>query len=64
MISSKTNKTKKYDEALKYGHEIEKKIEYDLDIALIIGFTYIRKIKSKQMVLCWISKKYLRMHYN
>ena len=33
MISSKTNKTKKYDEALNYGHEIEKKIEHAVGLA-------------------------------
>jgi tetratricopeptide (TPR) repeat protein len=31
---------KKYDEALEYGHEIEKKLEHDPDIAFIIGTIY------------------------
>ena len=33
-------KEKKYDEALKYGHEIEKKLEHDPDISFIIGTIY------------------------
>ena len=33
-------KEKKYDEALKYGHEIEKSLEHDPDIAFIIGSIY------------------------
>ena len=33
-------KDKKYDEALEYGHEIEKKLEHDPDIAFIIGTIY------------------------
>ena len=33
-------KEKKYDEALKYGHEIEKSLEHDPDIAFIIGTIY------------------------
>jgi hypothetical protein len=48
MISSKTNETKKYDEVLKYGHEIEKKIEHDLDIAFIIGTVYFMKGNEKE----------------
>ena len=31
---------KKYDEALEYGHGIEKKLEHDPDIAFIIGTIY------------------------
>ena len=31
---------KKYDEALEYGHGIEKKLEHDPDIAFIIGTVY------------------------
>lgn len=41
-------KQKKYDEALKYGHEIEKKIEYDPDIAFIIGTVYFMKGNEKE----------------
>ena len=48
MISSKTNETKKYDEVLKYGHEIEKKNEHDLDIAFIIGTVYFMKGNEKE----------------
>ena len=33
-------KEKKYDEALKYGHEIEKTLEHDPDISFIIGTIY------------------------
>ena len=33
-------KEQKYDEALKYGHEIEKKLEHDPDISFIIGTIY------------------------
>ena len=36
-------KDKKYDEALEYGHEIEKKLEHDPDIAFIIGTIYFIK---------------------
>ena len=36
-------KQKKYDEALEYGHEIEKKLEHDPDIAFIIGTIYYIK---------------------
>ena len=33
-------KQKKFDEALQYGHEIEKNLEHDPDIAFIIGTVY------------------------
>jgi len=33
-------KEKKYDEALQYGHEIEKSLEHDPDISFIIGTIY------------------------
>ena len=33
-------KEKKYDEALKYGHGIEKTLEHDPDISFIIGTIY------------------------
>ena len=33
-------KEKKYDEALKYGHEIEKSLDHDPDISFIIGTIY------------------------
>ena len=36
-------KDKKYDEALTYGHEIEKNLEHDPDIAFIIGTIYFIK---------------------
>ena len=36
-------KQKKYDEALEYGHEIEKGFEHDPDIAFIIGTIYYIK---------------------
>ena len=36
-------KQKKYDEALEYGHGIEKGLEHDPDIAFIIGTIYYIK---------------------
>ena len=33
-------KEQKYDEALKYGHEIEKSLDHDPDISFIIGTIY------------------------
>ena len=39
---------KKYDEALEYGHEIEKKLEHDPDIAFIIGTIYYIKGDSQK----------------
>ena len=36
-------KEKKYDEALEYGHEIEKNLEHDPDVAFIIGTVYFIK---------------------
>ena len=36
-------KQKKYDEALEYGHEIEKNLEHDPDVAFIIGTVYFMK---------------------
>ena len=33
-------KEKKYDEALQYGHEIEKSLDHDPDISFIIGTIY------------------------
>jgi len=44
-------KQKKYDEALEYGHGIEKKLEHDPDIAFIIGTIYItsKVIQKKQL---------------
>jgi tetratricopeptide (TPR) repeat protein len=44
--SSKRNK--KYDEALEYGHGIEKKLEHDPDIAFIIGTIYYIKGDSEK----------------
>ena len=39
---------KKYDEALDYGHGIEKKLEHDPDIAFIIGTIYYIKGDSEK----------------
>ena len=39
---------KKYDEALEYGHGIEKKLEHDPDIAFIIGTIYYIKGNSEK----------------
>ena len=36
-------KEQKYDEALKYGHEIEKNLDHDPDVAIIIGTVYFMK---------------------
>ena len=36
-------KQKKYDEALEYGHEIEKNLDHDPDVAFIIGTVYFMK---------------------
>ncbi len=36
-------KQKKYDEALEYGHEIEKNLGHDPDVAFIIGTVYFMK---------------------
>ena len=44
--SAKRNK--KYDEALEYGHGIEKKLEHDPDIAFIIGTIYYIKGDSEK----------------
>ena len=41
-------KQKKYDEALEYGHGIEKKLEHDPDIAFIIGTIYYIKGDSEK----------------
>jgi len=43
-------KQKKYDEALEYGHEIEKKLEHDPDIAFIIGTIYYIKGDSEKTI--------------
>ena len=40
-------KQKNYDEALEYGHGIEKKLEHDPDIAFIIGTIYYIKGDSE-----------------
>ena len=39
---------KKYDEALEYGHGIEKKLEHDPDISFIIGTIYYIKGDSEK----------------
>ena len=39
---------KKYDEALEYGHGIEKKLQHDPDIAFIIGTIYYIKGDSEK----------------
>ncbi len=41
-------KQKKYDEALEYGHGIEKILEHDPDIAFIIGSIYYIKGDSEK----------------
>ena len=43
-------KQKKYDEALEYGHGIEKKLEHDPDIAFIIGTIYYIKGDSEKSI--------------
>ena len=43
-------KQKKFDEALDYGHEIEKKYEHDPDIAFIIGTIYFIKGNSQKTI--------------
>ncbi len=41
-------KQKKYDEALEYGHGLEKEFDHDPDIAFIIGTIYYIKGDSKK----------------
>ena len=41
-------KQKKYDDALKYGHDIEKTLEHDPDIAFILGTIYFIKGNSQK----------------
>ena len=41
-------KEKKYDEALSYGHDIEKELEHDPDIAFILGTIYFIKGNAQQ----------------
>ena len=41
---------KKYDEALEYGHGLEKKFEHDPDIAFIIGTIYYIKGDSQKTI--------------
>ena len=48
-------KQKKYDEALEYGHGIEKKLEHDPDIAFIIGTIYYIKGDSEKTIEYMIS---------
>ena len=48
-------KEKKYDEALLYGHNIEKKLEHDPDIAFIIGTIYFIK-GDAQKTLVYMDK--------
>ena len=43
-------KQKKYDEALEYGHGLEKKFEHDPDIAFIIGTIYYIKGDSQKTI--------------
>ena len=43
-----TEREKKYDEALEYGHGIEKKLEHDPDISFIIGTVYYIKGDSEK----------------
>ena len=48
-------KEKKYDDALKYGHEIEKTLEHDPDIAFILGTIYFIK-GNAQKTLYYMDK--------
>ena len=43
-------KEQKYDEALKYGHEIEKTLEHDPDISFIIGTIYFILGKAEKTI--------------
>ena len=44
-------KEKKYDDALKYGHEIEKTLEHDPDISFIIGTIYFILGNAEKTIL-------------
>jgi len=48
-------KEKKYDEALKYGHEIEKSLDHDPDISFIIGTIYFI-IGDAQKTISYMNK--------
>ena len=48
-------KEKKYDDALKYGHAIEKTLEHDPDIAFILGTIYFIK-GNAQKTLYYMDK--------
>ena len=48
-------KQKKYDDALKYGHDIEKTLEHDPDIAFILGTIYFIK-GNAQKTLYYMDK--------
>ena len=43
-------KQKKYDEALEYGHGLEKEFDHDPDIAFIIGTIYYIKGDSQKTI--------------
>ncbi len=51
-------KKKKYDEALEYGHGIEKGLEHDPDIAFIIGTIYYIKGDPENSSRVFKIKKY------
>ena len=44
-------KEKKYDEALEYGHEIEKTLVHDPDISFIIGTIYFILGNAEKTIL-------------
>jgi len=48
-------KEKKYDEALEYGHEIEKSLDHDPDISFIIGTIYFI-IGDAQKTISYMNK--------
>ena len=48
-------KEKKYDEALKFGHEIEKSLKHDPDILFIIGTIYFI-IGDAQKTISYMNK--------
>ena len=48
-------KEKKYDEALKYGHEVEKSLDHDPDISFIIGTIYFI-IGDAQKTISYMNK--------
>ena len=55
-------KEKKYDEALKYGHGIEKTLEHDPDISFIIGTTYFILGDAKKTICTHIHASLMHIH--